>query len=510
VSKRLGVDHKTRSVQVFSNMAPENNVCVYNSDIVTLERAIKERVFFVREAGQFVPPPLPKAGVIEKRLRSFASQLAKHLPSTTPIGRHEFANLYRGRRQKVYQQAAESLMTLGVQRRDSFIKPFVKAEKGKPDSAPRVIQPRSPRYNVEVGRFLKPLEERIYEAIAGVWGEIVVMKGFNARAVARHLRAKWDKYRRPVAIGLDASRFDQHVSQFILTWEHSIWLKCFRNKSDRDELARLLKWQLDNLGFGYCRDGTLRYRVSGCRMSGDMNTASGNCLIMCALVWAYAKVKGIQCSLVNNGDDCVVIMESRDRERFSVDLTVWFREMGFTMKVEDPVFDFESIEFCQSHPVSDGEGYVMVRGLRGFVKDAYSLVPLRSSYMLHTWLASVGDAGMSLTGGIPIWQEYYAAYQRMAGAQSSKRRRRGARYTLDQSAFETGMMMSAIGMDRRYGHVTDLARYSFWLAFGITPDEQVAIEDVYRSYGSAVIPALPGQEPQPCNGFLTSYESGDL
>jgi hypothetical protein len=31
----------------------------------------------------------------------------------------------------------------------------------------------------------------------------------------------------------------------------------------------------------------LKYQVEGCRMSGDMNTSSGNCMIMVALVYSY-------------------------------------------------------------------------------------------------------------------------------------------------------------------------------------------------------------------------------
>jgi hypothetical protein len=55
----------------------------------------------------------------------------------------------------------------------------------------------------------------------------------------------------------------------------------FRSK----ELAELLKWQLQNKGFARTIDGLIKYSVEGCRMSGDMNTALGNCTIMCALVY---------------------------------------------------------------------------------------------------------------------------------------------------------------------------------------------------------------------------------
>jgi hypothetical protein len=80
----------------------------------------------------------------------------------------------------VYQRAVDSLRSEPVRRDDARIKPFVKAEKinvsKKPDPCPRLIQPRSPRYNVEVGVYLKPLERLVYRAIAKVWGGQTVLK----------------------------------------------------------------------------------------------------------------------------------------------------------------------------------------------------------------------------------------------------------------------------------------------------------------------------------------------
>jgi hypothetical protein len=138
---------------------------------------------------------------------------------------------------------------------------FVKAEKigthmpgGKCDPAPRVIQPRSARYNVEVGRFLKDLEHRIYSSIAELCGGPTVMKGYNAAQVAKHIRGMWGTVTRPVAVGLDASRFDQHVSKQALRWEHDVYTRCFRG-CDRKELHRLLQWQLVNSGHSRTKDG---------------------------------------------------------------------------------------------------------------------------------------------------------------------------------------------------------------------------------------------------------------
>ncbi len=46
---------------------------------------------------------------------------------------------------------------------------------------------------------------------------------------------------------------------------------------------------------------------------------------------------------------------------------------------------------------------------------------------------------------------------------------------------DTGMARLAIGMKREYSRIHEHTRASFWRAFGIEPQKQVAIEELYRS-----------------------------
>lgn len=452
---------------------------MFNNDIVTLERAIKERVFFVGKT-EFARPPQPKAGFIQASLEEFSDVLARVLPSTTLIGYDEFVASYQGRMRTRYQGAVDSLMVRPVCAKDAQIRPFVKAEKGKLNSAPRVIQPRDPRYNVEVGRFLRPLEGRVYKSIARVWGaggvDVTVMKGFNAHQVGNHLFRKWSMFSNPVAIGLDASRFDQHCSVDILRWEHAQYLKCFRNPDHRDRLAWLLSLQLHNFGSYRRSDGSLKYKTNGCRMSGDMNTALGNCLIMCALVWTHCFRQGVTASLANNGDDCVVFMEKRDLPRFLDNLSSFFLKCGFNIIAERPVEVFEQIEFCQAHPVFDGVGHIMVRSLPAFTKDTISLIPLDTPGAQAKWMEAIGLAGLSLTGGMPIWQDFYGVFLRSAKAIGYH----GRNGIWSHKAMDGGLKHMADGMNRSYKPIIPEVRYSFWLAFGISPQEQEALEADYR------------------------------
>jgi len=376
-------------------------------------------------------------------------------------------------------------------------KAFVKAEKinftAKPDPAPRVIQPRDPRYNVEVGVYLRPLEHSIYRGIAEVYGGPTVMKGYTAEGVASNLREMWDLFSDPVAVGLDASRFDQHVRAEMLRWEHGVYTSCFQ-AAHAKRLRWLLKGQINNKCFLMASDGRIKYRVNGSRMSGDMNTALGNCLIMCALVHRLAEERRVRVRLANNGDDCVVVMERRDLARFTGGLKEWFLDFGFNMKVETPVDVFERIEFCQAHPVFDGVGWVMVRNVRTTMsKDACCVVKDYGwGVDASRWLATVGECGLAMTGGVPIMQEYYQAF-----------RRNGGEAREIACVLESGMAMLSRGMHREVSEPTEAARVSFFLAFGILPSAQEVLEDHLRKV-AFTIPSSPGFATQ-AHGLLPVY-----
>lgn len=480
VKPRLGaVAHVRKFFQIVGLSLP-NNYLVHNSSLNNLARGVLTRVLLVKG----LPSPKPREGIYVERLRYFRNSLLKRFSSTTPISRQQFVEYYKGRRKTLYQKAADSLLHTSISRKDADIKAFVKAEfinsDDKPDPDPRVISPRDPRYNVEVGRYLRPIEHSVYRGIADIFGEPTVLKGYNAEQIGKIFKTKWDKYRDPVAIGLDASRFDQHVSVEALKWEHSIYDGIYHSK----ELRKLLSWQLHNKVVGHCRDGKLKYTTDGCRMSGDMNTAMGNCVIMCALVHAYLQSRGIRGSLANNGDDCTVIFERKFLPNFQRGLSEWFLEMGFNMKVEDPVYDLEGIEFCQTHPVFVAGSYTMVRNFpKALSKDCLSLKLMSSQRVCKAWMDAVGQGGLSLTGGIPVYQDFYSSYIRLSAdisetktaRQNSKRRHRTPDVELTN-----GMAWLSKGMARTYAKISPETRHSFYLAFGTTPEQQIAMERFYK------------------------------
>lgn len=460
---------RERVLYCVGGIAPQVNLRVNNPDISTLSAALDLRVFRCEVDGQLLPPPNVSRRNVLMKLGQFAARIGNF--RSTPEPYDVVVAQYVGRKKAIYQAAMESLLMKPWNPRDAIIVAFVKAEKVPPNKAPRCIQPRSARHCLEVGRYIKHVEHRIYKEIAKIFGDgPTVMKGFNVQQVGRICAAKWYSFKRPVAVGLDATKFDMHVSPAILSWEHDIYLKIFNNCP---KLRRLLNAQMHNVGRGYCKDGKLKYHTIGKRCSGDMNTALGNCIIMCAMVHAYSQERGVTVKLMNNGDDCVVMMEAEDLDRFLIDLDLWFLELGFRMVAETPVYDIEAIEFCQMHPINTVNGWTMVRNIPTVLhKDALCLLPLRNETEMKEWLGAIGDCGIALTRGVPIAYEFY----RVMREHGTRRTKFG-----EQLLMHSGAARLGVGIDRMEDDVIPESRYGVWLAWGILPDHQVALEDRYRS-----------------------------
>jgi len=468
-----------------SKVASDVDIIPFNNDLATLHRAVTERVFCVKSSDSFCSPPRPSEGYFDATMSRVLECLKPLLPSTAPCSHQEFVDAYRGRKKQNYQTALDEIINgRSNLERDSHLNVFVKFEKTdhttKLNPVPRVISPRDPKYNIRVGRYLKPLEHRLFKSLGGLFGHRTVIKGLNAARSAEVLKEKWDMFRDPVAVGLDASRFDQHVSLQALRWEHQVYLDCFPQKKHRTRLANLLKLQEVNNATGYTPDGKLSYTVKGVRMSGDMNTSLGNCVLMCSMIKAYSLERSVNLQLANNGDDCVVFMERCDLGRFSDGLYEWFLKLGFNMTIEKPVFEFPQVEFCQTKPIFDGESWIMCRNpITAIVKDSVMLKPFSNDKEFKGWLDAVGTGGLAMAGQIPIFQEVYRAYQRS-----------GQQRKIQDDLLPWSFRNLSKGMNRSYGPVHDQTRLSFYTAFDITPDEQICLE---AYYSKLMISSVPGE-----------------
>jgi len=469
----LGTPKLRRYVKV-SGVAPDVELQPFTESLLCLRRAVEERVFQVKGSDGLINPPRPAPGDFAKHVLPAYTALLPLLPSTVPVTHNQFVMSYSGRKQKRYREALDRIRSGGFDaKKCAEVSVFVKFEKtdwtSKSDPVPRVISPRDPRFNLKLGRYLKHLEKPLFRAIDDMFGEKTIIKGLNATESAAVLRKKWDSFVSPIAVGLDASRFDQHVSLQALEWEHEVYRNCFKSQKHRDRLSALLKHQLVNKCYGSVPDGELRYQITGTRMSGDINTSMGNCLLMCSMIYSYLSDIGVRAKLANNGDDCVLFLERRDFSKLT-GLYDWFLRIGFNMAIEEEVDEFEGIEFCQTKPVFDGHNWIMCRKPLAIAKDCVMLHPYSRKYY-EGWLHAVGTGGIRLAGGLPVFQEVYQLF-----------RRSGNKTNIDYSGHVGYNMSEALGnITREYQHeILPSCRASFYFAFGVTPDEQLCLERHYR------------------------------
>lgn len=445
-----------------------HNVQTHNNTLANLRRGVGERVLFTNKQCQL--PVEPVKDIFVKRLASYRSQLSLRLGKQSPVSHDQFVGFYVGPRKLVYQKAVDGLALEPVRPRDAILKTFIKAEKCnftlKPDPVPRVIQPRDPRYNVEVGTYLKPLEHKLYREIDNLFQSPTIMSSYNAFDQADIIRQKWDKMIDPVCVGLDASRFDQHVSKQALLFEHSLYKSVFRGR----KLGWLLNMQINNVGLARASDGFFRYEKVGSRMSGDMNTSMGNKLLMCLMAKAYMDTLSFHTEFVNNGDDCLLITDRKNLKALE-GLESFFRDFGFKIVREPPVYDFEKIEFCQTKPVLANGIWRMVRNVSTCLSKDVTAVNLGHNVEEYRRrLADIAYCGLKTSADVPVLGSFYRMLQRFG---------RDGKYSGSWNKSFDYYASSSRGLTDNDRCVDQYGRYSYWLSTGISPDEQIEIEKYF-------------------------------
>jgi len=446
---------------------------VPNNSMNNAYAALMGRVYYVNTDGD--TPPQPKPRVFDRFNRFYRSVLSYFPTKVGPVSLTEFLKRYTGRRLTIYTNAVNNIIRRGLGAATpgiADIQLFVKAEKvGKsPDDAVgRIISPRSPEYNVLLGRHISHLEHRMYDAIDKTFMALrpdsvqapTVAKGHNAEARANILWRKWSSFRDPIGFGADANRFDQHVSVDALKSTDDLYCAI---SSEPNKLRPLLQLRHNNSMTGRFKDGFIRCRKRGGRCSGDMDTAEGNIIIASGMNYSLVSRFPFRVEILDDGDDVYYIMERRHYAAFIAGFEQWFRDFGFTISVEEPVDVFERIEFCQSQPVWDGDKWIMVRKWpSSMFKDCVSLKPLDNPNVYAHWTRAIGEWGLSLAGGIPIYSYFY---------NELVRRGEHGKAGWDDITLESGFRMLAKGMHRKHSEPTPASRVSFYKAFGVTPSDQ--------------------------------------
>lgn len=372
-----------------------------------------------RVAG-IVPKP---TGLGLAKLKLASTRISFFIPPTSANPLWDMPARYTGAKRRKYEEACAYVESQPISRKEARVKMFVKPERMDPGAKvnpdPRAIQFRDPRYCVLLASYLHPIEHHVYNiscCSSGVPRSRNVAKGLNSVGRADLFVRKSLAFDAPVYLGVDASRFDKHVSAEQLALEHAVYLR----SNPHPEFQRLLSWQLNNVGISNLG---LVYKVRGRRMSGDMNTAAGNCLIMLMMISAFFDGLGVpKWDCLCDGDDAVLIVEDSAVSSVAARLAPTFLDFGHEMKVEAPTGNIFQVEFCQSRIVEFQPGrFKFVRDYRAVMSKSLSGIRhwTVAPYRLRV-LQAVGLCELVLNLGVPVLQAFAEAILRNVGRPSSR------------------------------------------------------------------------------------------
>lgn len=352
------------------------------------------------------------------------------------------------------------------------ISAFIKFEKEVDiggTKAPRMIQHRGPRYCYGSSAYFRRIEDIVFHEDA-TDGKMHFAKGWTPTMTASKLHEAWGPGK--IALLFDHSKFDSLNLVVIRSREHEFYREFFPGSK---VFPALLKAQMKNK----CRTKSgISYRVNGTIMSGEYNTSLAGCVNNASAILYVLRhvidIHGVQSvDFMVNGDDSVVIIERKHMHLVDVGD---FRILGFDTKVEYAE-SFNEIDFCQCKPVYTSYGYTMVRNPeRLFSRIPYSTSAMATPKSVKHLVASIGLCELWMNAGVPVLQSF-ASLVRRSGSSPKPR--------LINEYLEVKKVTQ-----RSETPVIDEARLDFWVAFGVSPDEQIALERYFDSMAALPVFAL--------------------
>lgn len=396
--------------------------CSWNQFRAIVQRVVKE-----------VPlPTLEGVSALQMTTGKILSVVKKYHLVKPRLNMSEVCNCYVGRKRRDYIRAMENVCSKKLTKRYltyiSRITAFVKLEKLPPkheDPAPRMIQARTKEFNVLLGQWTKPIEDMLKQLPAKLLVKsavgVLVGKGLSARQRGQAIVDKWNNFKHPAVISLDCSRFDLHCSWRLLTVEHMFYNGLYKSKL----LRRLLNKQLENVCTCTSPRGIkgIRYKTIGGRMSGDMNTALGNCYLMITMcVTAMQNLDIDTYDILDDGDDCLLFLELDGRmegwlSETKVSLREQFLTFGHELRVVDECLELHQIDWCQSRVLPTSYGWTLVRNPAKVLSTALvsAKFNIKNVKFRRRLARAIGNSELSMNSGIPILQEFALMILRNAG-----------------------------------------------------------------------------------------------
>lgn len=452
--------------------------------------------FYLHGAHVIQPPLRHSTNSVHNEKVAIVNRVLKTVPDMTVAGKkmamkivndlkqleispetaETFLSRYSGNKRRRYEEALKENAIFGMPHWAGKITMFVKNEnldpvaKRNPD--PRAIQFRDPNYSAELALYLKPIEHKIYRT--KLYGKNygvgrVIAKGLNPTQRANLINRKMENMHDCAVVSIDGSRFDLHVNRGLLEAEHAYYLK-FNNDP---AFAELLKKQLYNRGS--TRSG-FKYEIEGGRMSGDMNTGLGNCVISLIMFKALAKRLGVPMDLLVDGDDALLFISREHLTSLYSVLSFHYLQFGMEMKVEEVAFAAEEVAWCQTRPVQiTGQEWKMVRDPLRVLRTI--LVSKKwQPHRQRNYMASLALCEMAQNRAVPVLQAMALALW-----ENSSKNPDLCDTELREAVIGRALAIQSWEEIKRRGMdplpITDVARISFQKAYGIDITTQILWEE---------------------------------
>lgn len=439
---------------------PAHRVNVHNSCGCNEMHALQGRHLYNYEDDPKLGPLQFDEAYFKSKTRQFRKSLniRPHQVSYDTIINH-----YTGPKRKRYIAAAAEIKLRGLT--DEFIQyiglvsMFVKPDKYSEfdvwSKKPRAIQFRNPCYTLALSSLLHTIEQQYYQTVDWT-GQRVVAKGLTNIERATNIVEASKLFDKPVYLLLDHSKFDAHVRVEHLRWLHGFYKWCYRGQPSRVKLLdKLLKQQINNKCF--TKNG-IRYTVRGTRMSGDTDTSLGNTLLNHYMMTIVLTMKH---HLLVDGDDSVVVIEERDLPKFNLDK---FRSLGMHTECQI-VRELYDVEFCRSK-------------LLPLDPPRFAREPRRALSNLNVCLKNYqGKAVLRHVAGLGLCEAAASQGVPILGPIAHKMAACSDRKLYDDDAWYRHYVDGPI----KEMEITDEARLAFMLAYGITPAQQVMVEQAYQT-----------------------------
>lgn len=387
----------------------------------------------------------------------------------TPWSIDRVVSSYSGAMRRRYEVAAESLVDDDLGKWDFKLSAFLKGEKINPVlkvSKPRMICPRSPRYNLSIAAYLKPLEHALWKTWKfghGCRASRISGKGLNGYQRAKLIADKMADVGDCVVFEVDGKAFEAHVSRQQLLLEHSIYKAAYPGDS---KLHRLLEVQLKLEGK---TAGGIKFEREGCRASGDFNTGMGNTVLMGSFTIEALVSLDLKdpWTILADGDNCLLFVAqnsaARAHSEFGAAMTT---VCSHEMTVEKPVTVLEHVTFGQSNPVWTERGYTLVRDPFKVLSGAFSgYRHFHDKSLAPRLIRSIAQGELAMNRGVPLLGPYF---ERAEYLTRKYKQLRSDELFVDARLF--------LAVDPGTTLVSDRARLSFASAFGIGVGEQLVIE----------------------------------